>query len=172
MHELRNWIGVLLCVIAVAAPHAGLAAERQHLFIIERSTNANTVFYDLRLNADGTPPRKNPVDAYWMRYASNGERMELRWFEEKMAYGVKIKSDVSATGFDMRLKAFDERMISVREVDGVYQPIIEIDGAPAYLRKVKVTTSEGGLIPMVHYIELFGDAPKSGSEVYEKVAND
>ena len=107
-----------------------------------------------------------------MRYASKGERMELRWFEKKMAYGVKIMSDVSATGFDMRLKAFDERLISVRRVEDVYRAIIEIDGAPAYLRKVKVATSKTGLLPTVHYIELFGEASKSDREVYEKISND
>jgi len=165
-------IGVLFCVLAASASRADPAAERQHLFVIERSTNANTVVYDLRLEADGTPPRKNPIDAYWMRYASSGERMELRWLEKKMAYGVKIKSKVSPAGFDVRLKAFDERLISVRKVNGVYSAIIEIDGAPARLHKVYVATSEKGLIPKVHYIELFGEVLNDGREVNEKIAND
>ncbi len=121
MRERWISIGVFLFLLAAAAPRSALAAGRQHLFVIERSQNANTVVYDLRLEANGTPPRKHPIDAYWMRYASSGERMELRWLEKRMAYGVKIKSAVSPAGFDVRLKAFDKRLISVRKVNGVYR---------------------------------------------------
>ena len=166
------WVAIFSSFLAAAVPGVVLATESQHLFIIERSANANTVVYDLRLGADGTPPRKDPIDAYWKRYATSGKRMELRWLEKRLAYGVKMKSRVSPTGFDFHVRAFDERRISVRKVDGVYRATLEIDGAPAHLNKVYVSTGDKGLIPRVYFIELFGETLNGGHAAYEKIVSD
>jgi hypothetical protein len=58
-------------------------AENKNLFKIERNKNANIIVYDIRLNPDGSINKKNPIDAYWILYAKQGQREEITAFEKK-----------------------------------------------------------------------------------------
>ena len=84
-------VSALLLSLVFAASGPAVANTRtQPLFRIERSKNANVVQYDARLRDDGSLDRDDPIDAYWLRLASTGERKELKWLARKAAYGFDV----------------------------------------------------------------------------------
>jgi len=153
-----------------SAASAGEPAKQQPLFHIERSKNANIVRYDVRLDGEGNVDREEPVEAYWVRLASSGERAPLTWIQRKLAYGYKVQ-DKTRQGFTMRLVAFEERPIRVQSVKGGYRAMTIIGGRLAYLDKIYVRTKEDSMMPKVLYIELFGEDLTTGQPAYEKKLN-
>ena len=58
------------------------------LFFIQRNLNANAVVYESNFDVDGNLDSDDPITVYWMRYADDGAKKDLGWFEKKLAYGV------------------------------------------------------------------------------------
>jgi hypothetical protein len=141
----------------------------QPLFIIERSKNANVVHYDARLTADGSIDPNEPVIAYWIMLAKDGQREDLNWLEKKKAYGFTIKPDPSVKGYKMSLVAVPQGQITVRKVGKIVRAELVIDGQPAVMEKIYINAADGMLGPKVNYIELYGKDIKTGEKRYQKV---
>ncbi len=167
MKILKSW----LVLIALILPAIALAAEEDtvahRLFHIERNKNANIVVYDAMVLPDTTLPKKDPVVVYWLKLAEGGERKNLKRIEKKMAYGFKVK-DREGDRLVMDMKADIKRPVVVYKLDGIYKAFVKIQDAQVILDKVYIFAEEGGMLPTVKYIELFGTNPATGEEVYEK----
>jgi hypothetical protein len=157
---------LLLLTLSRAAP----AEQNQRLFTITRSKNSNALHYEVRLDARGTP-RPDPVHAYWIMHEQGGRREAPTWMELKLAYGWEIVSGVEPSGFSLKLRAFDKRVLKIRRKGKGYHAVITIAGKPAELARVHVKTREGGIVPKVIYVELFG-TDAAGKPVKERIAND
>lgn len=148
----------------------GIAAAEtapQRLFHIERNTNANIVVYDALVQGDGSLSEDDPIDVYWLRLAEDGERKGLKWIERKMAYGVDVEEH-GGNSLVCKMKADIGRLVAVEKVGEAYRALIEIDGRRTLLEKVFIFAKEGGGLPTVEYIELFGKNPETDEEMYEK----
>jgi hypothetical protein len=79
-------------VAAGGALHAGepVCCERQFLFKIERTRDADEVYYDANLLADGSLHLENPVNVYWVRHTGDGHHEPLTWMQKRYAYGINI----------------------------------------------------------------------------------
>lgn len=145
--------------------------KTQPLFIIERSKNANVVHYDAQLTADGKLDPNEPVIAYWILLAQDGQREELDWIEKKMAYGFHVTPDPSVKGYKMTLVSVPEGTITVRKEGNAVRAERDIDGHPAVLEKIYISATDGLFGPKVHYIELYGKDIKTGEKRYQKIVN-
>ena len=158
-------------IVILALPLGAQAAEddvtAQRLFHLERNKNANIVVYDVRVLPDGNLTEKDPVIVYWLKLAEDGERKGLKRIEKRMAYGFKVEAR-DDNRLTLEMKADIGRNIVVDAVEGTYRAFIEIDGHEALLDKIFVFADEGGMLPTVEYIELFGVDVETGAEVYEK----
>jgi hypothetical protein len=143
--------------------------ETRHIFRIERSKNANIVQYDVQLTPDGKIYSKEAVIAYWIRLAKDGQRKELSSIQRKWAYGFKTKYDAKSNFAILEMKAEIGRKIKVYMVDGVYRAETGIDEQPAFIEKIYITTIEGGILPKVQSIELYGKDTLTGEDRYEKI---
>ena len=165
-------VAVLLLVATAALPLLAVAEEAttpQRLFHIERNKNANIVVYDAMVLPNGDLPEKDKkaIEVYWLKLAEDGEHKGLKWIEKKMAYGIKIK-EREGNRLVLEMVADIGRLITMEAVDGVYQAFVDIDGRPAVMEKVFIFATEGGGLPTVEYIELFGKDVETGEEAYEK----
>ena len=161
---------VFLCV-ALCLPYEARSNDRQtqNLFKIERSKNDNIVQYDVQMKADGKLDPKEPVVAYWVRLAKDGEVKDLKWVEKKFAYGFKARYDDKTNSATLDMVAKINRSISVYEVQGEYRAETAIDGQPAYLEKIYISSRGKGVSTEVVSIELFGKDKQTGEERYEKL---
>ena len=140
----------------------------QHLFKIERNKNANIVQYDVQMKADGKLDPKEPVVAYWIRLAKEGQKEDLKWIEKSFAYGFKAKYDAKTNTAIMDMAAKIKRKIKVLEVKGEYRAETTIDGQSAFLEKIFISSKGKGASTKVNYMELFGKDLKTGEDRYEK----
>ncbi|MCL2144848.1 MAG: DUF4833 domain-containing protein [Endomicrobia bacterium] len=161
--KLCALISIVLCLF-VSLP---FASERS-LFKIERSKNANIVQYDANIDGNGQIDKNNPIDSYWLLYASDGRRTEVSAFQ-RSAYGFSIAYNESGW-FDMRMKAVEDRNIKVLLVDGEPKAEMIIKGKNAYLSKIYINSRDGFAgIPTVLYYILTGNEVETGEEIEEKV---
>jgi hypothetical protein len=143
--------------------------KTEHLFKIERSKNANVVQYDAQLTPEGNLDPKKPIIAYWIMLAADGRKEDLNVIERMKAYGFKAKYNAEGNFATMDMAADIQRKIKVYKVDGIYRPETVIDGQPAFIKKIYIKSIEGGTLPKVEYMELFGTDAKTGGDRYEKL---
>jgi hypothetical protein len=144
--------------------------EIRHLFKIERSKNANIIQYDVQLTPDGKLYQKEPVIAYWIRVAEDGRKRELSYIQRKLSYGIRTKCDPVSNSAIVEIVAARSRAIKVYEVEGVYRGETRINGQPAFLERIFVTSIKNGLFRKTNFIELFGKNIKTGVDCYEKLS--
>ena len=159
---------LILAVAAFALAAAALAQTTQPLFVIERTKNANKLYYQAVVGADGALDPKEPVRANWIMWAKDpsGKTTEgMNFIERTKVYGFNIKPD-GAGRFRMTLKPFKDRLIRVYLKDGAARAEMLIDGRPSYFDKMYIF-APGDSKP--DSIKLFGTDVETGEPSYEKV---
>ena len=142
------------------------------LFIIQRSTNANEVHYEVQADANGELGDE-PVVAYWVMKAEGGGREDLTYFEEEMAYGFEVLEPEANGEREMKLVAWEDRKIRlVKDEDGNWRAVTTIDGEEAYLTRLYIETDESGLTPSVVHVDIFGETVDGGDPIEERVVED
>jgi hypothetical protein len=143
-----------------------------NLFIMQRSTNANEVHYDVQAGADGALADE-PVVAYWVMKADGGGREDLTFFEEEMAYGFEVLEPDSNGDRELNLVAFDKRKIVLsRDENGQWRARTQIDGEDAYLTRLFIEVDDGGITPTVLSVDAFGETVDGGDPVEEHMPNE
>ena len=161
---------ILACAtLLIPALSSSKDIEARHLFKIERSKNANIVQYDVQLTPEGKLYPKEPVIAYWIRLAKDGQKKELTFIQRQCAFGFNTKYYARGNFAIMEMVAEIGREIKVYAVEGAYRGEIRIDGYPAFIEKIYVTSVESGMFPKVKSIELYGKDAESGDDSYEKI---
>ncbi len=163
-------IALVVTLFAVlAGPLVAFSDEpmTQRLFHIERNKNANIVVYDAHVLPDGTLTKKDPVEVYWLKLAEDGARKKLKRIERRMAYGFKVR-DHEGDRLRLDMKADIGRDIFVAAVHDTFRALIDIGGRRAILDRIYIFADEGGILPKVRYLELFGTDLETGEERYEK----
>jgi hypothetical protein len=160
---------VLLMLAVVAVGSAARAADTGgHLFVIERSLNANAVAYDVVTTGAGRLDPGSPLRAYWIMRAERGQVSPLNALEWSRAYGY----DVRTCGRDscmITLRALRNRPIVVELLGGAPRAVTSIGGSQGILRRVFVTVGRGGILPSVDSIELFGESRETASPLHERI---
>ena len=142
----------------------------QRLFVIERNMNKNAVCYDANVLKNGSLNLENPIDAYWMEYATDGKRSELNYIQRRMAYGFSFEK-TNSTSIYITLKAFNKRKILVTvDNKGNTHALIKINGCDANLSKIFVT-AKPKMYTTVEFVELYGTDIRTGKALYEKILN-
>jgi hypothetical protein len=140
------------------------------LFYIQRNHNANTIVYDANFDADGNLNSEKPIDAYWLRYQEDGQRMELRSFERWMAYGIDCEvSEDTNYDYKAHLSASNKVVFWLRQIAPFKAEIYtDINGELVLLNHLFATLDESGWVPKVKYGEFFGEK-SNGERAHKKV---
>ncbi len=141
------------------------------LFFIQRNKNKNTIVYDANITS-GAFNASNPIDAYWLRYGSTGERKELTWAQNTFAYGYSSKKDGTGNGFYITLTAYGKRKIHLH-ADANGQPIatMTINGKLCRLDYIWVFADDQSSWPTVYHVDLHGTEVASGKKQSERIQN-
>jgi hypothetical protein len=108
---------------------------------------------------------EGPISAYWRRFNTDGDVKDLSMVERQMAYGVTASQRAPGV-FDVRFRAIPEIPL-VLEQRGPGQAMLSIapQGEPIDLTYGYLEVDEGGLIPSVTGIKLFGKRRSDGQPV-------
>jgi Domain of unknown function (DUF4833) len=142
--------------------------EPDQLFYIQRSPNSNTVVYAARLTSQGAFDPKAPVEAFWRKFNIDGNKQKLNFMERMMAYGVQMDTIRPGQPISFRVAALPDRKLTLA-MDAQHHPeaLLQVDGHTVKLAYVYLQVVEGGLLPSVPSLDIFGTDIASGKAVHE-----
>jgi hypothetical protein len=144
--------------------------EPNQLFYIERSSNSNTVVYAANLDSQGAIDRNAPVDAFWRWYNVDGHKKPLNFWERKMAYGVTAGAPNKDGSIPFKVAALPERQLTMTLDDKKRpQALIRIGGHSVRLSYVYLEVVDGGLMPSIPSLDIFGTDIASGKAIHEHI---
>jgi hypothetical protein len=142
---------------------------KRTLFYIQRSTNANTVMYELNMKGGKSIDSKSPVEVYWLRYAEKGQKRDLNYVERVLAYGVNCKETGNGY-YTLNFVASKKKTVKIYvDETGQAQAEMNIANMPSRLEKIFVTATDNDWFPKVAYVEFFGTNISTGKSSYEKM---
>ncbi len=152
-----------------------VSAQTSHqLFVMERSTNSNRLYYEANLGADSLLNEKQPIHAYWVMWQKDPTgktREELSLLEKQKAFGFKTTLSPNRKFAWFTLIPLPSRPIKVSIINSQVAAETMINNRFSLLNKIFVNTVEKNFLPKVLYIELFGKDAKTGEDTYEKILN-
>lgn len=144
----------------------------QRLFYVQRDPNTNTIVYDANTISGGRAfDPKQPINIYWIRYASDGTAAPLSYIQRTLAYGVDIRPSSKPGEYEFNVVSYAKRKLRlIIDAQGRPRAILPINQKEAWLNRVyvKIEGKKVGIIPDVKYVELFGTDPHTGALVHEK----
>ena len=142
--------------------------EPNQLFYIQRSPNSNTVIYAAALDRHGDFDPKAPVEAFWRKFNIDGSKQPLNFMERMMAYGVRMDPVKPGQPITFSVAALPDRKLTLA-MDAQHHPeaLMQIATHTVKLAYVYLQVVEGGLMPSVPSLDIFGTDTESGKAVHE-----
>ena len=149
-------------------PEFKVPDEPGQLFYVQRSPNSNTVIYAARLDAKGNLNSSAPVEAFWRKFNIDGSRQPLNFIERAMAYGVRLDSRKTGKPVTFSIAALPERKVTV-SLDNDHRPqaLMQIGSHLVKVAYVYLQVVEGGLLPKIPSLDIFGTDIASGKAIHE-----
>jgi hypothetical protein len=140
--------------------------EPNQLFYVQRSPNANTVVYAAKLDAQGNLDANTPVEAFWRKFNIDGSKQPLNFVERMMAYGVKVGARKPPLTFT--IASLPQRPLTL-SLDAQHRPqaTMAIGSHTVKVVYVYLQVVEGGLMPSVPSLDIFGIDVSSGKAIHE-----
>ena len=149
-------------------PEFKVPDEPNQLFYVQRSPNANTVIYAAKLDARGNFDSRGPVEAFWRKFNIDGSKQPLNFIERMMAYGVKLNPHKPGRPVTFTIAALPQRKLTLGwDAQRHPQATMTMGGRVVKLAYVYLHVVEGGLIPSVPGLDIFGTDLANGKAVHE-----
>lgn len=141
------------------------------LFYIQRDPNTNTAIYALNYEEDGKINKRNPVKAYWIRYAEKGEEKDFTYIQRKFGYGIESKS-LNNEEFQLQFVSYKKLPLTLKKIDSdqKYHVFVSVNQKKIQVEKIFVRI-EGGTfwLPNVKYAEVTGIETSSNKTITERM---
>ena len=141
------------------------------LFYLQRSTISNTVVYAAKRDAKGDLDPNDPIEVYWRRFDTTGERRPLKFVEKMFAFGVVAEpAETGNHTFLANLVSYPNRR-AVIGLDGQGKPqaILKVGDRDARLVYAYLEVDSDGWIPGVKYVDLFAIDINNGNVLWERI---
>ncbi len=149
-------------------PEFKVPDEPNQLFYVQRSPNANTVIYAAKLDAQGNFDSRGPVEAFWRKFNIDGSKQPLNFMERMMAYGVKVNARKAGEPITFSIASLPQRKLSLGwDAQHHPQATMTIGSRTVKLAYVYLHVVEGGLMPSVPELDIFGTDLANGKAVHE-----
>ncbi|MEJ6736385.1 MAG: DUF4833 domain-containing protein [Flavobacteriales bacterium] len=141
------------------------------LFYIHKNTNPNAIVYALNLDANNKINSEEPIEVFWRRYQEDGRKKKLGWLEKTFAFDFKVKPfEGKENTYIFSLIAMkDKKLYATQNKKGEPVVFATISGKTALLKKIYLMVDDTKRIQSVLSMELFGEDPKTGQLIYEKM---
>lgn len=156
-----------LALISISTTLLSDPLVREPLFRIERSKNANIIQYDAQIGPDGKLDSKQPIVAYWVRLAEEGQVKPLSWLQRKFAFGFDADYDPVSDSASMEMEVDIGRSITVVRDGDTYRARTTIGRWDAFLDRIYIKAHKHGLLITVEYVDVFGHDVNTGEERFE-----
>lgn len=105
----------LIAVLVLSSFASKIASNKSyHLFKIERSKDANEIFYDVNLDSKSNLDLNNPISIYWIKQTENGKIEPLTWIQKNYAYGIEYLSK-DKTQAEFQFVSYNKRQFKIKK---------------------------------------------------------
>lgn len=149
-------------------PEFKIPDEPNQLFYVQRSPNSNTVIYAANLDGQGNLNASAPVEVFWRKFNIDGSKQPLNFMERTMAYGVKLDKTKPGQPVSFSIAPLPERKLIV-SLDDKRKPqaVMQVGNHKVKVAYVYLHVVEGGLMPSVPELDIFGTDLASGKAIRE-----
>ncbi|GGF24310.1 hypothetical protein GCM10011518_37070 [Flavobacterium limi] len=141
------------------------------LFYIQRDPNTNTAIYALNYQENGKIDKKNPIKAYWIRYAEKGEKKDFSYIQRKFAYGIESKA-LNSEDFELQFVSYKKLPLTLKKLDSdqQYHVFVNVNQKKIQVEKIFVRIEGGSFwLPNVKYVEVTGIDVSSNKIIAERI---
>jgi hypothetical protein len=161
-------IGLIFSGVISPSFAYGSENDKNYLFRIERSRDADVVIYEANLREDGSLNQENPVCVYWKKLTDNGKTEPLTKVQNSLSYGLKFL-EITSFETEFQLVAFEQSMTLKKNTDGDYKVYVSIDNQEMEVERIYIWFSNKSYwFPKVGRVELYTKAA-STPEILAKV---
>lgn len=105
----------LIAVVVLSSFASKIASNKSyHLFKIERSKDANEIFYDVNLDSKSNLDLDNPISIYWIKKTENGKIEPLTWIQKNYAYGIEFLNK-SKDQAEFQFVSYNKRQFQIKK---------------------------------------------------------
>jgi hypothetical protein len=141
------------------------------LFYIQRDPNINTAIYAINYQENGKINKSNPIKAYWIRYAENGEKKDFNYMQRKFAYGLESKT-LNNEEFELQFVSYKKLPLTLKKIDSdqKYHVFVSVNQKRIQVEKIFVRIEGGSFwLPNVKYAEVTGVETSSNKIITERM---
>ena len=144
--------------------------EPNQLFYVQRSPNSNTVIYAAKTDAHGEINRSDPVEGFWRKFNIDGSKQPLNFIERNIAYGAHADRAIQGKPITFTIAALPERKLTLA-LDANRKPeaLMQIGARTVKVAYVYLQVVEGGLMPDVPSLDVFGTDIANGKAIHEHI---
>ena len=141
----------------------------KQLFYLQRSTNKNTLVYELNYN-NGNLDQGDPLHVYWIRYQEDSQKEELNFIQKTFAYGLKTKN-IAENQYEICFITYKKFKMYLRlGADKKFHLYTSINQKKAELTSIFLKINGGAFwTPNIEYVDIYGLDPINRSVVKERM---
>lgn len=155
--------------LLILSPGRTQEAGDHVLFHIERSRDANKIYYEANLDVKGKLHPDKPINIYWIKHAEHGQKVSLSWIQSHLAYGLDYISRKDES-VEFRFVSYKDRKLILKQTKTSYAVFVQSDQGLVKLEKVFVKLEgDSFLFPSIPYVKLSGTDPQTQQKVEETI---
>lgn len=141
---------------------------KPHLFKIERSKDANEIFYDINLEKTGALSITEPIYPYWRRQTEGGAIKPLTWIQQHYAYGLEyIYSSENYAKF--HFVSYKKRdFVLKKDSNGDFKVFTQLNNKEVEVNRIFIQIDGGTFwVPKISKVELHTNDPVTNKNIVE-----
>jgi hypothetical protein len=140
------------------------------LFIINRSRDANEIWYSINSNRNGEIDAKKPIRAFWVKKEKNNRIEPLTWIQKNYAYGIKVISidSENLNSWKFQFVSYSKRSFILKKKESQFRVYTTSNGQEIEVTRIFVQIDGGSFwVPSVPFVKLTGVNPETGEILSE-----
>lgn len=146
------------------------ATQNTKLFKIERSRDANQIFYEVQTILGNKLNTENPINIYWLRKTEGNKIKPLTWIQQKFAYGLSY-TFVSDSLAKFHFVSYDKKdFYLMKDNHDNFRVFTKLNNQFVIVDRIYIHLTGGTFwVPKIPKIELHATVPKSKEKIVEIV---
>ncbi|MBW6480423.1 MAG: DUF4833 domain-containing protein [Bacteroidales bacterium] len=141
-----------------------------YLFKIERSRDADIIYYKLNINSDGLIDQNEPLEIFWIKHSDRNQKEPLTRIQNSLSYGVKYLEKTKKKLL-FRFQSANERdfIITTDDVlNSSYRVYTKVNGKLMIFEKMYIHFgNESFWNPKIDQIDLHVSDPHTGKKIVD-----
>jgi hypothetical protein len=171
MKTVITYLSILLSLlISIGFKTSNEDYSHLYLFKIQRSKDANEIYYEANIKSNNKIQTDEPINIYWIKHENKGKKETLSHLQKKYAYGLNY-SEISDTEAVFKFVSYKDREFTLkRNRWGAFKVFTNSKGSEIIVSRLYLQIEGGTLwFPQITRIDIYGFHSKTNKPVVEIV---